>query len=216
MLNKSMRLYIPFLLIAALLSGCATPAARSALTPTFSGQVPPGIAIGVVDNRPYVVSGNKEPWYEGLVRSGFGIPYTFNRPESPPDETFADRIADMLERTFTDAGARVTVVKLAPGVSQGAAIKTLLLRAQEVTLLVRIQDSNFDAGGFTFSYPYHFQLNVLDRKGNTMANGSVQGLDARAPSNQYTVWDMYGVVYKEKFDELLSRPAIKQAIAGPS
>ena len=204
------------LLVTVLLVSCATPATRSDLTPTFSGLTSSHITIGVVDSRPYVISGNKEPWFEGIVRGGFGIPYTINRPERPPNETFADRIAKMLERTFTDAGSQVTVVRLARGSTQPAARGKLKPQTKDVALLIRIHDSKFDAGGFQFDYPYHFQLSVLDPEGNTLAQASVQGRDANTPSGKYNVWDMYGVVYRDKFEQLLVKPEIQLAIASPS
>jgi hypothetical protein len=163
-----------------------------------------------------VISGNKEPWFEGIVRGGFGIPHTFNRPDRPPNETFADRIAEMLERTFTDAGSQVTVVRLARGSTQPAARGKLKPQTKDAALLIRIHDSRFDAGGFRFDYPYHFQLSVLDREGNTLAQASVQGRDAHTPSGKYNVWDMYGVVYRDKFEQLLVKPEIQLAIASPS
>ena len=204
------------LLVTVLLVSCATPATRSDLTPTFSGLTSSQITIGVVDSRPYVISGNKEPWFEGIVRGGFGIPYTFNRPDRPPNETFADRIAKMLERTFTDAGSQVTVVRLARGSTQPAARGKLKPQTKDVALLIRIHDSKFDAGGFQFDYPYHFQLSVLDPEGNTLAQASVQGRDAHTPSSKYNVWDMYGVVYRDKLEQLLVKPEIQLAIASPS
>ncbi len=204
------------LLVTVLLVSCATPATRSDLTPTFSGLTSSHITIGVVDSRPYVISGNKEPWFEGIMRGGFGIPYTFNRPDRPPNETFADRIAKMLERTFTDAGSQVTVVRLARGSTQSAARGKLKPHTKDAALLIRIHDSRFDAGGFSFDYPYHFQLSVLDPEGNTLAQASVQGRDAHTPSSKYNVWDMYGVVYRDKFEQLLVKPEIQLAIASPT
>ncbi len=204
------------LLVTVLLVSCATPATRSDLTPTFSGLTSSHITIGVVDSRPYVISGNKEPWFEGIMRGGFGIPYTFNRPDRPPNETFADRIAKMLERTFTDAGSQVTVVRLARGSTQPAARGKLKPQTKDVALLIRIHDSKFDAGGFSFDYPYHFQLSVLDPEGNTLAQASVQGRDAHTPSSKYNVWDMYGVVYRDKLEQLLVKPEIQLAIASPT
>ena len=55
-------------LIAALVASCATPATRSELTPAYTAQAPSKVTIGVIDNRTYVVSGEKEPWFEGLYR----------------------------------------------------------------------------------------------------------------------------------------------------
>ncbi len=48
-----------------------------------------GVAITVEDQRPYVVSGDKEPTFIGLVRTGVGIPYntTFE-----PAEVVAEKI----------------------------------------------------------------------------------------------------------------------------
>ena len=204
------------LLVTVLLVSCATPATRSDLTPTFSGLTSSHITIGVVDSRSYVISGDKEPWFEGIMRGAFGIPYTFNRPDRPPNETFADRIAQMLERTFTDAGSQVTVVRLARGSTQPAARGKLKPHTKDVALLIRIHDSRFDAGGFSFDYPYHFQLSVLDPEGNTLAQASVQGRDAHTPSSKYNVWDMYGVVYRNKLEQLLVKPEIQLAIASPS
>ena len=205
-----------YVFVAVLVASCATPATRSELTPAYTAQVPSKVTIGVIDNRPYVVSGEKEPWFEGLTRDGFGIPHTFNRPKRPATETFADRIASMLERTFVDAGSQVKIVKLPKGLPRKAAIERLEPGSAGATLLVQIFDSKFDAGGFSFNYEYDFRLNVLGPEGNILAEATNEGQGGVTPSDKHSIWDMFGVVYREKFDRLLANPDIQQAIARTS
>ena len=90
MLNRgaAMTKLATIVLITALLAGCATPISKKDRTPVFGGQAPAKIAIAVVDHRTFILSGDKEEWFEGIMRGGFGIPHSLKRPVNLKENPF--------------------------------------------------------------------------------------------------------------------------------
>ncbi|MCG9603428.1 hypothetical protein L1D16_22240, partial [Vibrio sp. Isolate31] len=73
------------LLLAAVslgLSGCATVLTAEQSAPQLN-EVPQekALTIAVIDKRPYVLDHDKEPKFEGIIRSSLGIPYTDKEPK---------------------------------------------------------------------------------------------------------------------------------------
>ncbi len=60
------------------------------------------VAISVVDERPYVLSGDKKETFIGLIRSGVGIPYdtTFEPAEAVAKKVERDIVAEVSARGY--------------------------------------------------------------------------------------------------------------------
>ncbi len=99
------------------------------------------VVVEVRDNRPYVKSGDKPPYYIGKYRAGFGIPYDVSTDD---DQPLAELVQRDLLKDLSNLGFVAT-----PGVSEGRRLRVL------------INDWNFDAyqnGRFT----YEFLVEVSD------------------------------------------------------
>src|SRR5260370_3677545 len=75
------------LLFVALLSGCAGKGLKlqyNDITPKTQFETHAKIAVGVHDQRSYIVSGEKDPTFVGLNRSGLGIPHDVNTQSGLP------------------------------------------------------------------------------------------------------------------------------------
>ena len=76
------------------LSGCATVLTAEQSAPQLS-VVPQekALTIAVIDKRPYVLEQDKEPKFEGIIRSSLGIPYSYNTATQQPMSQFlTDRL----------------------------------------------------------------------------------------------------------------------------
>jgi len=114
-----------------LLSGCVvgqsipiapTPSSATAPISKFVGE------LKVTDDRPYVTSGDKPPYYIGKFRSGFGIPYDVSTDGHVP---LKDLISAGIAKQIEQLGKRSSTVRIQ----------------------VLIKDWNFDAyqnGTFTY------------------------------------------------------------------
>ncbi|CAH6860021.1 exported hypothetical protein [Vibrio chagasii] len=92
------------LLLAAVslgLSGCATVLTAEQSAPQLN-EVPQekALTIAVIDKRPYVLDHDKEPKFEGIIRSSLGIPYTYNTATQQPMSQFlTDRLVAGLKNS---------------------------------------------------------------------------------------------------------------------
>lgn len=95
--------------------------------------------VVVVDERPYVVSGDKPPYFIGKYRSGFGIPYDVSTENNVP-------LADVIHRDLLNRLA---------GQSE---------KLEDYTVSVVIKDWNFDAYQ-NGKFQYQLLVDVLDSSG---------------------------------------------------
>src|SRR4051812_45333634 len=107
--------FLAFVAMMTLLAGCATPVplTKEEATPKLYATSD-SVALAVIEARPYVLSGNKKPQYEGLIRGGYGIPTTVYRTR-PEGERFVDQFANMVRDGFVQQGVKVSVVPMPLG-----------------------------------------------------------------------------------------------------
>lgn len=79
-----------FIMFFLFLSGCSSNLAinrsenYSNAWPTINSRSKNKILVGVIDNRPYVVSGHNNPSYIGLMRGGYYNPWYMNTQSGKP------------------------------------------------------------------------------------------------------------------------------------
>jgi hypothetical protein len=92
------------LFLALMLSGCVVGQhldLEYAAAPQASMQEKNIVSVTVVDERPYVKNGDKNPWYIGQYRSGFGIPWDVSTDDKVP---LADQFQEDLEKELKGLG----------------------------------------------------------------------------------------------------------------
>jgi hypothetical protein len=175
-----------------------------------SGQ----LAVGVVDHRPYVVSGDKGATFVGLQRSGVGIPYNVNTQSGRP---LASDFSGAISKALTDKGYTVTEVELAPKDTIDAAKSQLgaVKAGRRILLEVREwkTDTYAEAGLF-----YGLYLDVLDENsavighaetaGQNNLGGSFWDLDPAASAAEVA-----SAAFKRKLNDLFREPAIQTALS---
>lgn len=214
-MNTGARLTIFPILVAALLSGgCATPVAKSEITPKLYGSAGKSVALSVIEARPYVVTGSKTPKFEGVIRGGFGIPHTFNRPNRPESERFVDLLAGMVKDGLTEAGVTVTVVSQPVGISLDDALKKMSETNAARYIVIRVAESNWDVGGFSGNFAYKYDFGVfVARPGSPERQGkNFSANEANAASEKYNVWDMHSVRYRQIIESMFADPVIRAAL----
>lgn len=85
-------------IFAATLGGCVVGQELSMDYGKPAGEITEVNSVGVAvqDQRPYVLSGDKNPWFIGKYRGGFGNPFNVSTDNDEP-------LADVLSRGMTDA-----------------------------------------------------------------------------------------------------------------
>lgn len=191
-----------FLLAALFLGGCATPVDKSEITPKLYSNAGKNIALAVIEARPYVVTGNKTPKFEGIVRGGFGIPVAVDRPGRPAEERFVDYLAGMIKDGMEQAGAKVTVLAVPVNASLEDTLARMAPTGAGRYVVLRLLESNWDAGGLSgmLSYKYDFALFVAGPGG------------FQTQRKNFAANDMHSVRYREILETMFADPVIRGAL----
>jgi hypothetical protein len=208
-----------------MLGGCATtPTTPDERTPVLKYKTVGVIAVAIVDNRPYVTNGSKDDNFEGIGRTGYGIPTDFVKQRDDSKTTYVTRVSDLVVRALEKSGSRVIYVPSPKGSYPKEAIASLHRASASTGLIVNVLDSRIDAGGFRWSYFFNYQLLVLDPSGTVISDRTFSGEDvdfqrdifhaASAAGKTYSFPSILDMEYKNKFSEFLSEPDTASALAG--
>jgi hypothetical protein len=142
-------------LTAFVLSGCVVGQKLEMDYTAEASQVQEkySVKVSVTDDRPYVVSGDKKPWYIGKYRAGFGIPWDVTTDN---DQPLADMVAGDVEQALRAKGFAVAA------------------ESPKRVLSVAIKDWNFD-GYQDGRFWYELDVAVTDANGTSLASSVVKG-----------------------------------------
>ncbi len=214
------------LMMATLLAACGlSPTTVEERTPKLDYAGKGTVALTVVDNRPYVVSGDKPDTCEGIYRGGYGIPFAFEGmrkgAESMP---YTTRISDILSKALYNAGSTVSVIKTPKGSSVETAISGLRAQPFDAGLIVNVLDSRVDAGGARWSYFFDYEIIVINHVGTILSTKKYKGEDVdfqrelfhtgRAKGKNYSFDAILDLHYKNKFANFLNDRQTRAALSG--
>ena len=151
------------LVLAAALGGCAIGVKHgydeTALAPISSGAA--NVAVGVHDERPYVVDGKKGDNFVGLSRGGFGNPFDINTRSGNP---LATDMGKAITNAFKQSGVKAEQVVLDKKLSQKQAQDRLLAAKADRSVLLELVGWKSD----TYQHValiYDLRLRVFDQGG---------------------------------------------------
>ena len=167
------------------------------------------IGVAVVDRRPYVVSGDKQPDFVGLQRGGFGNPFDVTTKSGKP------MAADMqvaLARELEDQGYKVIELHFSSpdDAAVGQVIKQNGAKRNVVLLL---NDWKTDAM-MKFGLTYDIVLQIVDQDYGVLAQADSKGVKevvggaGMAGQNSLTA----ARAFELKVSRLFNDPEIKSAL----
>jgi len=193
-------------LTAFVLSACAvgnTYEYRNA-PPNLTASASRGISVGVLDRRPYVVSGNKAPSFVGLQRGGYGNPWNVNTVSGGP---LVDDFAAIVASAY-----KAKSVPLPVGMSEGEALNRLKTQSAERMLLVTVFEWKTDTF-VNVALHYHLIAKVYDAAGQLLGENTITGRDNLGPVVLPSeVGPLAAAAAKRKFEALLNAPAIQRTL----
>jgi hypothetical protein len=180
--------------------------------PTIEYETDTPIAVGVHDQRPYVINGEKSPTYVGNLRSLFGNPWNVN---TQSDKPLSEDIASAVVSGFMNAGIQATSVPILFSDDPHVAIGKLKQLGAKRIIFITIREFRSDTyrdnflsinriGFFTDAI-----LLVYDGDGKELANSTVS--HKNIGSGDGTVKSTDHAV-RSYLNMLLNDPPIKAAL----
>jgi len=166
------------LMLLVFLSGCVLTenTRHSALTlPALdlTGSTSTSITVGVLDERPYVVSGEKPAKYIGEFELSMGGPYdAFTNSKQAMVNEFADKMPQLLTKQFS----QLKTSYLDVGLSKQAAVDKLLASGAEKVVLISLKEWKSHTSIDT-SLWFDAQLEVFNSDKQLLSYKRIQGHD---------------------------------------
>jgi len=126
------------------------------------------VGVATLDQRPYVLSGNKKPSFVGLSRGGYGNPFDVETPKGAP---LADEISESVSRSLAERGFKSSVVKVTPSQSRRAALEALTKTGAARLVLISLKEWKSDKFWRT-SLIQDVSVQVMDAGGTELAKAN--------------------------------------------
>lgn len=204
---------IALIALISILAACADPIPKELVTPEFSGNAPATLNVGMTDHRTFILSDDKEEWFEGIVRGGFGIPNSLERPGPLKGQPFAIYLSTMLADGLRSGDTEVAVIAVPKGTDTASAVQMVTAKEGAAGIVFKIVHSRYDIG-FSAEYNHHFDVTIADANGQVVLEKTFSRFDTDVPlSQKYNVFDMYAAIYKDRLDEILRDAEVLSALA---
>jgi len=166
------RIVIALLLLGSL-GGCAVGNHQqyNGVVPALTVTGQKSVAVAVVDNRPYVVDGDKDPDFVGLQRGGFGNPFDVGTDSRKP---LAMDLTDNIVTALKQRGLAAEPVLVKPGTPVASVVTAAA--GKERALVLELREWKSDTYTNT-ALIYDVELKVCDGAGKPLATASKQGDD---------------------------------------
>ena len=196
--------------VVAILGGCAfgqqysyadAPVAMQGVSSTGT------VALGVQDQRSYVLSGNKSERFVGLQRGGFGNPFDVTTAGAPLAEEYRDAIA----RAMKARGVSVTPVTIPLRDTMSAAKQKVLDAKARRAALVTLREWKSDTMMNTDLH-YDVTLTIFDEAGKELAASSIKGSDNLGNLGLVSAKDGVSKVTALKIDQLFDDEKVRAAL----
>lgn len=207
-----------FLFVAFLgLSACAVGNEHnfSNLDSSIFDQATVPLAVGVHDQRSFVLSGEKTSDFVGLSRGGYGNPFDVTTVSGL---SLAEDILDSVVAALRDKGSNATPVSLAFPLSPAEAVDRLIETGRDRLVLVTIKAFKSDTF-VNVRFVYNVVLQVFDGSGGEVASSQVSGdrnLGGSFMNPPSHAKKAVPKAYNDIMDELFSQPQIRAAMSGPT
>lgn len=164
------------------------------------------LTIAFLDHCPYVVNNDKSPAFEGLIRSAFGIPYSYNTATKEP---MANYLSQRLAIGIKRHGVDVDLVQTHPSMTVDASVKAINKKANTGVLFV-LKEWKYDLHPLADNSWYDLDVMVIDKAGNKKLVKNFKG-ENDIPEDRGIINDMQ-IIYKQRFEQIFKDPAVRNAL----
>ncbi|MEM0924167.1 MAG: hypothetical protein AAGI13_14045, partial [Pseudomonadota bacterium] len=142
------------------------------------GDISQSVSVAVIDQRPYVLSGDKSPNFIGLQRGGYGNPFDVTTRSS---RSAAEDLTRMLVNSYASAGSNAKALTAAPGSDAERVVSQFRQAGTDRLLLIEMREWKTDALA-QITTSWNLTARVFDRSGLEIATQSDQGVEGTGES----------------------------------
>ncbi len=128
------------------------------------------LGVGVVDNRSYVLSGDKDPDFIGVKRALLSNPWNVTTASG---QSLTDDMAKSLENSLRNSGYTVSSLRLSSGESSIVA-STIAESGKSKNIVLTVTEWKTDIY-LKMSLHFNLLLRVISKDGTTIAKNHMQG-----------------------------------------
>lgn len=169
------------------------------------------VSVGVLDKRPYILSGENDPKYVGTMRGGYGNPFDL---WTTSDLRLADEMAANIADSLRNKGFKVITVKATVGKDGSKMLKELKSSGSQRLVYMVMNDwwSNYLPRSFSpekSELIIDVELKVMNQNQKVLGSKKLKEI-----VNVQSGWpqDTIPGLYKKKMTELLNSKSIQQAL----
>ena len=204
-----MRRLTSVFVISLILNGCAVGVVHKydGILPNIQVKTNKKVAVGALDQRPYIINKDKPENLVGLQRGGYGNPFDVITQSG---QSLASEFGRTISRGLKKKGIVVENVNLKP--SPGISEAKILLRKTGSDRLIILTIAEWKSDTYTrTALIYRVRLEVLDKKFRILASKDLIGKDnlggnfLNPPAHAKKVVPK---AFQEKLEELFQDPSI--------
>lgn len=177
--------------------------------PTIEYETDNTISVGVHDQRPYIINGEKTPNYVGTARTLYGVPWNMNTHSNKP---LSDDIASAVVSGFKQVGIKAVFVPIPFSDDSHTAIEKLKKLGTKNIAIITLREWKIDKHK-TFGFFTDTVLRVFDGEGKELAKTSVSHKNMGSGDGSIVSADYAARLY---LSMLLNDPNIKTALGAKS
>lgn len=129
------------------------------------------VAVGVLDQRSYVLTGDKTPQWVGLQRGGFGNPFGVHTASGAP---LAFDMTEALVSALKRRGLEARAIHPAPSLSSESALEAMVESGAGRLLLVSMREWKSDTYS-NVALHYDVEAEIFDGTGRSLGKNNVTG-----------------------------------------
>jgi ABC-type transport system substrate-binding protein len=168
------------------------------------------LGLAVIDNRPYILSGDKEPNFVGLQRGGFGNPFNVKTESGRP---LAVEMAEAMKSELEENGFKVFDLQIS---DSGSSVIASAVRqtAKSRNVILTVNEWKTDAM-MSFGLSYDLSLKVMDDSANLLAETSTSGSKEKLGGAGFEGANSISAAnaFSSKIGQLFNEPEVMSALS---
>lgn len=169
------------------------------------------VAVGVQDQRSYILNGDKKPEFVGLMRGGWGNPFKVTTESGKP---LSMEITDSIAGSLKQKGFKVDEVEILFSDSQEAGLEKLLAAGKKDKYLFLIVNEWKTDTFVNIGLHYDLTMKIYDSTKAILGEKNIKGKDNLGKSSLKSAKNeaLIASTFKTKMEELLNDEKILNSL----